>query len=307
MTLEDAAKYWNRKLTLGAPINRVRVRRLLALQGAERRGALIMDRIRSVLEGNGLYTEPDFQSVWSDTLVSIRLQASQSSSALQGSDTERAELDEEEDSTVPDIDPSVEQLPVDDLATEDKGEALNSPPGDTGLVEVAVQRDEDPLVRVSSIASAHKRLTTVLMDDPLEKATTLMMLTGYSQLAIMQNDREAKGLISWESIAKRSLQATPPKSVGDCRIDAPVVDIDASLYDALPTIASYGLRTGESAQPKAYRYRDRKRPVSRIRKKRVCVHMYTHYRNLNSWSLTPQSLSHRLGNTGTSFQGTNRM
>lgn len=67
-----------------------------------------------------------------------------------------------------------------------------------------------------------------------------MMFGNYSQLAIMQGDREVRGLLSWGSIAIRSLSDCAPTLVSDCRIDAQVIDSDASLYEALPVIAKYG-------------------------------------------------------------------
>src|SRR5271157_5892462 len=73
MNLDQAARYWSQRLNEGKPIYRVRVRRLLELAGAERRGWAIMRRISETLESNGLKTVPDFQSAWIDALVTIRL------------------------------------------------------------------------------------------------------------------------------------------------------------------------------------------------------------------------------------------
>src|SRR4051794_1425502 len=43
------------------------------MEGAERRGFVIMRRIGDKFESNGLRTVPDFQSAWIDALVSIEL------------------------------------------------------------------------------------------------------------------------------------------------------------------------------------------------------------------------------------------
>jgi len=67
-----------------------------------------------------------------------------------------------------------------------------------------------------------------------------MSFEGYSQLAIMQGEREVRGMITWESIAKRSMLTPEPKTVADCRVDAQVINSDASLFDAFPTIEKYG-------------------------------------------------------------------
>jgi hypothetical protein len=67
-----------------------------------------------------------------------------------------------------------------------------------------------------------------------------MSFEGYSQLAIMQGKREVRGMITWESIAMRSMRPPEPRTVADCRIDAHVIDSDASLFDAFPTIEKFG-------------------------------------------------------------------
>ena len=71
--LDEATRYWRGRLQAGQPIYRVRVRKLLDLRGAERRGSNMMAGIRSTLESYGLFTEPDFQSVWPDSLVTMKV------------------------------------------------------------------------------------------------------------------------------------------------------------------------------------------------------------------------------------------
>ena len=119
-------------------------------------------------------------------------------------------------------------------------EPLNSPAGDAGVVEVAAATSIDAILRVSSIPSANRGVVTVLEADLISKATTLMSFGGYSQLAIMQGMREVRGMITWESIAKRSMLKPEPKTVADCRVDAQVIDSDVSLFDAFPAIEEFG-------------------------------------------------------------------
>jgi hypothetical protein len=47
-------------------------------------------------------------------------------------------------------------------------------------------------------------------------------------------------MISWESIAKRSMLTPEPAFVSDCRVDAQVIESDGSLFDALPSIEKHG-------------------------------------------------------------------
>src|ERR1019366_40754 len=119
-------------------------------------------------------------------------------------------------------------------------EALNSPAGNVGLVETSTAPPLDPVARILSIPAANRGVVSVLLTDPITTATTRMIFEGYSQLAIMQDEREVRGMISWASIAKRSLLGTPPQTVAACREDAQVIDAGGSLFDALPTIEKHG-------------------------------------------------------------------
>jgi hypothetical protein len=246
MNLDQAARYWKQRLTEGRPINRVRVRRLLGLAGAERRGWAIMRRITDTLESNGLKTVPDFQSVWIDGLVSIRPTDESAISEDQLDESIRPSEDSEEVESfeIPrdrdGIGLSGGEEPTIDEAAAPVAEALNSPAGDAGVVEVLVVPPIDAIIRVSSIPSANRGVVSVLLTDSISKATTLMSFEGYTQLAIMQGEREVRGMVTWESIAKRSMLTPEAKTVADCRVDAHVIDSDASLFDAFPTIEKYG-------------------------------------------------------------------
>jgi predicted transcriptional regulator len=245
VNLDQAIKYWKQKLTDGKPIHRVRVRRILDMEGAERRGFVIMRRISEKFESAGLKTVPDFQSAWIDALVSVEL-SEKRSDLIGEQDRDIRESNDPDNPDLPEIlttqdglgDPDGENST--DKTAAPVAEALNSPAGDAGVVEVAVVAQVDAIIRVSSIPSANRGVVSVLPTDPISKATTLMSFEGYSQLAIMQGQREVRGMITWESIAKRSMLTPEPTSVADCRVDAQVIDSDASLFDAFPTIEQFG-------------------------------------------------------------------
>jgi CBS domain-containing protein len=252
MSLEKAAEYWKQRLVEKTPINRIRVRRLLALAGAERRGWAIMRRIAEALDDHGLETDPDFRSAWIDGLISIKLKVDPNAEDISAEHvaTPNSDMVEEEK----ELDPfSDDPYPDVEIANED-GEApiaddLNSPDGNQGVIEIpvaapidpptSVLAPGDPVRRIASIASANRGVARVLLTDPLQVATTLMRFEGFSQLAIMQSEREVRGVISWESIAKRSMLQPEPKLVSDCRVDAQVIDADGSLFEALPTIEKF--------------------------------------------------------------------
>jgi predicted transcriptional regulator len=246
VNLDQAISYWKQKLLDGKPINRVRVRRILAMDGAERRGFVIMRRIGEKFESSGLKTVPDFQSVWIDALVSVELIEPREDLVGESVEPDMHSADSEISATPENptpqngLGPLEEELDAPDKAAAPVAEALNSPPGDAGVVEVQVATQVDAIIRVASIPSANRGVVSVLPTDPISKATTLMSFEGYSQLAIMQGKREVRGMITWESIAKLSMIPPEPTSVADCRVDAQVIDSDASLFDAFPTIEKYG-------------------------------------------------------------------
>jgi hypothetical protein len=245
MQLDDFAQYWRERLLGGKPVYRVRVRRLLELADAERRGWAITRRIASTLERHGLRTDPDFQDAWIDGLVAIKLVAGDGDENLgngAGVNESGTQLGLEPDGPLANHigdGPEVEQIPA-AVEIAPVAEALSVPIGDVGLVEVPVASTADPIIRISSIPSANRGVLSVLLTDDIERATTLMSFEGFSQLAIMQGAREVRGMITWESIARRSMVAPDPETVADCRTDAHVIDSDAGLFDALPTIEKYG-------------------------------------------------------------------
>jgi hypothetical protein len=67
-----------------------------------------------------------------------------------------------------------------------------------------------------------------------------MLFENYSQLAVMQGARDVKGVISWESIARRSMQSPPPSTVKDCMIEARTVNATDALFDTLREVEQYG-------------------------------------------------------------------
>src|ERR1035438_264451 len=90
------------RLKDGHRVNRITVRELLRMFKAERRGLNKVQDIRTALESLGLVTEPDFESVWIDGKIRIRLKdASNVATAAIPAGAEVAdedELDEEQDS-----------------------------------------------------------------------------------------------------------------------------------------------------------------------------------------------------------------
>jgi hypothetical protein len=67
-----------------------------------------------------------------------------------------------------------------------------------------------------------------------------MMQYEYSQLPVMQGERDVKGVITWQSIGMKLSNNGSCTRVGDCYDDARVVESDVTLFDAIPTIVDFG-------------------------------------------------------------------
>jgi hypothetical protein len=67
-----------------------------------------------------------------------------------------------------------------------------------------------------------------------------MLQHDFSQLPVMQGDREVKGVITWKSIGSKQALGHKCSQVADCREDARIVDSNRTLFDAISTIVEYG-------------------------------------------------------------------
>lgn len=66
------------------------------------------------------------------------------------------------------------------------------------------------------------------------------MLHDFSQLPVIQNDRDCKGAVTWQSIAQATALGRTCKVVTDCLVPAEEVASDAGLIEAIPKIVAAG-------------------------------------------------------------------
>jgi CBS domain-containing protein len=227
------------RLKSGRRSNKITVRDFLRYFGAERRGAMRVQEIRAVLDELDLQTEPDFEMAWIDSPMWLRLKEGvpisrgEDSFSPCGPDPE----DNVEEEVVLEGTPSaVEQAEEqsEQAPTSAEPESPNTPPSGE------VPGEEDPTYRIGSLPAANRKLITVNQDDPLNKAVTLMLLHDFSQLPVMQGEREVKGMITWKTIGAKLVLGNNCATVGECREDARIVDANRTLFDAIPTIVEYG-------------------------------------------------------------------
>ena len=113
-------------------------------------------------------------------------------------------------------------------------------------ITIELDRDEshgerpDPTHRVAILDAAHNKPKSVAPDSTISVATTLMLLHDYSQLPVMQGDRNVKGVISWKSIGARLSLDRPCEYVRDCMEPAKEVAKETPLLEVIGTVAESG-------------------------------------------------------------------
>ena len=86
----------------------------------------------------------------------------------------------------------------------------------------------DPTVCVGILPAAHNAPVSVKRNDPLAKATTIMQMHDYSQIPVMRNERDVKGVVTWSSIGATHAQGKNPSKVRECMVHAEVIDIQTA-------------------------------------------------------------------------------
>jgi len=229
------------RLKEGHRVNRITVRDLLRMFKAERRGLNKVHDIRFALDSLGLETDPDFESVWIDGLIRVRLKDETGELPEQELTDPDEESEEDEDEGCDNESTAVEvQTGSEIQQTSSQGSQPPITAATEGVVETVLSEPIDPTFRIGSLPAANKPLVTVGQDDDLKKALTRMLQFDFSQLPIMHGEREVKGMISWKSIASRQAIGGNCCKVQHCREDAQVVDANGTLFDAIPTIVKHG-------------------------------------------------------------------
>lgn len=232
LTDDDDEHPWPRELdevahalSVGSGPRRVTVRELLGWFGAQRRGQVVVQRVREALVGAGLRTDPDFESAYIDAEIQLERLPPVQSSTTPGAELEHEDADEP---------PSV--------AT-----AGDSAAGGTAVpLAVVGGAVEDAVLRVGAMRSANLeavqlQLYKVAPTEPLANAITKMILRDFSQLPVMSDDRTVKGVITWRSIGQHLglKDGWRDRPVKDFIVPHKEVAHDTSLLAAIPEIVAH--------------------------------------------------------------------
>ncbi|MFM0488301.1 CBS domain-containing protein [Paraburkholderia graminis] len=207
------------ELNAGEQPTRISVRELLRWGGAERRGSNVAYAIRQTLRNAGVDTDPNFNHASLDTELAFRL-----------------DLPVPPDNAVP---ADAEPAPI-----VGAGDAVQAP--QVAAAEGVVEQPPylggaplEPAFRISRLDAANKQPLSVRPDCSLAEAVTTMLLRDFSQLPVMTNERDLKGVVSWESIARHlQFDAERPTTVRQCMDQGVEVKESDSLFDVIRLIAA---------------------------------------------------------------------
>ncbi|MDA8050764.1 MAG: CBS domain-containing protein [Rhodospirillales bacterium] len=237
MEAPSRIRYAAQRLKDGHRVNRITVRGFISHFGAERRGAAKVEAIRGVLDSLDLETEPNFETAWIDEPIQLRLKGG-------GPITDAASV------PIDSTEGGQDGADLEDIVLEGTPSALKQVLAQSELAPTSAEPDvpaggvdpesSDPTFRIGSLPAANKRLISVNQDDLVARAATLMLQHDFSQLPVMQGEREVKGVVTWKSIGSRKAVGSKCERVADCREDARIVDSNRTLFDAIPIIVEYG-------------------------------------------------------------------
>lgn len=201
-------------LVAGAPVEPLTVREFIRWFNAERRGYKVTYRIRRHLEEFGLRTLPDFDGAHIDARIRFAL-------------------------VEPPVPPAEQPAhPAADPLPQVPADVVEPPPLEAAVLIAGAA--SEPAFRVSRLLAASTKPLSVAPDCTLREAVTLMLRHDYSQLPVMTNNRDVKGVVSWESIApKLALREGRVELVRECMKQHHEVQSTDSLFRVIGRIVEH--------------------------------------------------------------------
>lgn len=199
----------------------VPVRDILAWFGASRRGYWVVEQIRRAFQVEGLKTNPDFEFVWIDSLVEFVKESTLSN--------------------------NLEQQPISSSEVDKPSSDINADEIDKPSSDI----NADPAQRISKLSAANRKPLSIRPTALLREAISQMLINNYSQLPVMTNERDVKGIITWESIGSRLALGHTGNTVSDfMEHEHKEIRQDASLFSAISIIieSQYVLIRGSSME-----------------------------------------------------------
>jgi restriction system protein len=112
-------------------------------------------------------------------------------------------------------------------------------PATSDLLEATDASLPEVSLRVGSLSAANCRVISVLPQDSLDKAQSIMMRYDFSQLAVMSSSRDLRGAVTWESIAEARIR-NPQAALKEAVEPAEVVRSGDDLLEKIPRVVDAG-------------------------------------------------------------------
>ena len=194
------------QLREGKTVPPLTVREFLSWFNAQRRSSFNVFRIRFELKEAYLQTEPDFESAYIDSLIEFKLNL-------------------ENSSVVVTPEPLTLNVSVSDSISV----------SDTSELSIY----SDPTYRISKLEAANRKPVSVAPNTSLQEAVTIMLINDFSQLPVMTNERDVKGVISWTSIGTRLSLKKDGNQACEFMEQHQEIRADSSLFQTIPVIVQY--------------------------------------------------------------------
>jgi CBS domain-containing protein len=97
----------------------------------------------------------------------------------------------------------------------------------------------DPTYRIGRLESANKSVVSVKPDETIQRAATLMLNHNFSQLPVMVNERDVKGIVTWRTVGKRFVLGTSCEAVREVMEPHQEISAEASLFSAIELIVQH--------------------------------------------------------------------
>jgi CBS domain-containing protein len=186
---------------------RASVRTVLKWFEAERRGFRILREVRRALKRAKLNTIPEFEGAYIDSQVTFVSKEEGEKKAQKAADAAAIKT----------------SAVVDSMPTATTPSAIPL----------------DPTYRIGRLESANKAIIFVKPDETVERAATLMLNHNFSQLPVMVNERDVKGIVTWRTIGRRFVLGSPCEAVREVMEPHQEISADASLFSAIELIVQH--------------------------------------------------------------------
>lgn len=249
MNIEDAVL----KLREGEPETEVTLplREFLEWFNATRRGAVVCEHIRLWLLREGLCTEPDFQSAYIGSEITLKRKVpfiEDSSNAEHINDSQGHTVEQAANNHG--LHALSAAIKISAHATGSIKEITLTAPTGTAyggnsieqddICAISIEVSEDPTYRIRKLAAANVEPFCVNPDMELKTAVAHMIRLDYTQLPVTTKIRDVRGVISWKSIGTRLATGKVGGKVCDF-MDKIFCEVhqDSSIFQAIPMIVEH--------------------------------------------------------------------